>query len=105
MKKISLFITVVILLAAATSAKAQHKLDSTVRIVYTCTMHPEVISDKPGKCPKCGMELVQKKIKTAKQYYTCPMHSDVISDKPGKCPKCGMELVKKPAPASNEKMN
>ncbi|MDQ0781880.1 multicopper oxidase domain-containing protein [Chryseobacterium sp. W4I1] len=28
--------------------------------VYTCTMHPEVLSDKPGKCPKCGMELVEK---------------------------------------------
>ena len=28
---------------------------------YTCTMHPEVISDKPGKCPKCGMKLVLKK--------------------------------------------
>lgn len=27
---------------------------------YTCTMHPEVISDKPGKCPKCGMELVKQ---------------------------------------------
>lgn len=29
---------------------------------YTCTMHPEVISDKPGKCPKCGMELVPKEV-------------------------------------------
>ncbi len=28
--------------------------------VYTCTMHPEVVSDKPGKCPKCGMVLVKK---------------------------------------------
>ena len=27
---------------------------------YTCTMHPEVLSDKPGKCPKCGMTLVKK---------------------------------------------
>jgi hypothetical protein len=27
---------------------------------YTCTMHPEVNSDKLGKCPKCGMELVNK---------------------------------------------
>ncbi len=27
---------------------------------YTCSMHPEVKSDKPGKCPKCGMELVKK---------------------------------------------
>jgi hypothetical protein len=27
---------------------------------YTCEMHPEVTSDTPGKCPKCGMDLVQK---------------------------------------------
>ena len=27
---------------------------------YTCSMHPEVISDKPGKCSKCGMELIEK---------------------------------------------
>lgn len=26
---------------------------------YTCPMHPEVISDKHGKCPKCGMDLVE----------------------------------------------
>ncbi|HWK05108.1 MAG TPA: heavy metal-binding domain-containing protein [Puia sp.] len=31
-----------------------------VAVVYTCKMHPEVISDKPGKCPKCGMDLVKK---------------------------------------------
>ena len=29
--------------------------------IYTCSMHPEVTSDKPGKCPKCGMELIKKK--------------------------------------------
>jgi hypothetical protein len=28
---------------------------------YTCSMHPEVVSDTPGKCPKCGMTLVAKK--------------------------------------------
>ncbi|KKN34754.1 hypothetical protein LCGC14_0790480 [marine sediment metagenome] len=26
---------------------------------YTCPMHPEVVSDEPGKCPKCGMNLVK----------------------------------------------
>ncbi len=30
------------------------------KVQYTCLMHPEVISDKPGKCPKCGMDLVKK---------------------------------------------
>lgn len=33
---------------------------SDSRAVYTCPMHPEVTSDKPGRCPKCGMKLVLK---------------------------------------------
>ena len=28
--------------------------------VYTCSMHPEIIRDKPGSCPICGMTLVKK---------------------------------------------
>lgn len=28
--------------------------------IYTCAMHPAVISKKPGKCPKCGMNLIGK---------------------------------------------
>ncbi len=26
--------------------------------VYACPMHPEVVSDQPGRCPKCGMKLM-----------------------------------------------
>lgn len=29
---------------------------------YTCPMHPEVISDKPGSCPKCGMSLEVREV-------------------------------------------
>lgn len=28
--------------------------------VYTCPMHPQIIQDRPGQCPICGMDLVQK---------------------------------------------
>ena len=33
---------------------------------YTCPMHPEIIQDKPGNCPKCGMNLVPVKTKPDK---------------------------------------
>jgi CopA family copper-resistance protein len=28
---------------------------------YTCVMHPEIHANKPGKCPKCGMNLIKEK--------------------------------------------
>jgi FtsP/CotA-like multicopper oxidase with cupredoxin domain len=31
------------------------------QVTYTCTMHPEIHSNKPGICPKCGMKLVPVK--------------------------------------------
>jgi Heavy metal binding domain len=47
--------------AAATQAAdhSQHG-GAQAAVVYTCPMHPEVTSDKPGTCPKCGMDLVKK---------------------------------------------
>ncbi len=37
----------------------QHATE-TVQEIYTCPMHPEIIRDKPGNCPICGMQLVKK---------------------------------------------
>jgi rubrerythrin len=65
--------------------------------IYTCPMHPEVILNKPGNCPICGMKLIKKEIKKEdldKLVYTCPMHPEIRSNKPRKCPICGMNLEK-----------
>lgn len=59
---------------------------------YFCPMDAEVVADKPGSCPKCGMALEPELLTGAKTEYTCPMHPEVVSDKPGSCPICGMAL-------------
>lgn len=46
------------------SGTYQHKMTTAKK--YTCTMHPEVVMNKPGKCPKCGMDLVAMKPKKTK---------------------------------------
>ncbi len=38
-----------------------HKDEHAAAKSWTCPMHPEVKSDKEGKCPKCGMALVEAK--------------------------------------------
>ncbi|WP_276501657.1 efflux RND transporter periplasmic adaptor subunit [Terrimonas pollutisoli] len=39
---------------------SQHQQPETSKEQYTCPMHPEIIKDKPGNCPICGMDLVKK---------------------------------------------
>ena len=51
---------------------------------YTCVMHPEIHSPKPGKCPKCGMALVKEKPKnvtlkaSAKQKVITPVKKETL---------------------------
>ena len=63
---------------------------------YTCSMHPDVVSNQPGKCPKCGMQLSlsskeQMKARVTKNY-NCPVHLSVTSHNPGQCPQCGRKM-------------
>ncbi|MBL7872410.1 MAG: efflux RND transporter periplasmic adaptor subunit [Cyclobacteriaceae bacterium] len=46
---------IVIVIACTTNESAHNHADT-----YTCPMHPTVLSDRPGSCPVCGMDLVRK---------------------------------------------
>jgi len=52
---------------------------------YTCVMHPEVVQDHPGKCPKCGMELVpMKKPSDAHETHAGAVHRTVHNGAEGR---------------------
>ena len=106
MKRI-LFLSSLLLMIAVSACnnnkdpQAGH-IAQSAKEMYTCPMPEDsVFSDKPGKCPKCGMDLVKMEhpnhpdIQNNAEVYTCPMHPEIIRDMPGKCPICGMDLVKK----------
>jgi len=73
--------------------------------VYTCPMHPHIVSETEGTCPICGMDLVAlendeedvEEISTSTGekkilYWVAPMDPNYKMDKPGKSPM-GMDLV------------
>lgn len=58
------------------------------QVKYTCPMHPDVVQAEPGKCPKCGMELLEKKYvpeekKSEKKDSTKMDHKHMKHDKEG----------------------
>lgn len=86
--------------AQGTPAKApatSEKKAPAVEKAYVCTMC-DFAGDKPGKCPKCGMNLAE--VKKSDVYYSCACTTKDgkpakcctdKSEKPGKC-KCGVDM-------------
>jgi Cu+-exporting ATPase len=65
----------------------------TAGVAYVCPMDPEVRSDRPGPCPKCGMALEPEQPQLATRTdWVCPMHPEIVRKEPGSCPICGMAL-------------
>ncbi|QEC69251.1 hypothetical protein FRZ67_18765 [Panacibacter ginsenosidivorans] len=103
MKKliILLFAVTASLATFAQKAKAPTPeiISSTVTVIetYSCPMHPDVTSDKTGKCTKCGSDLLLSKKELLKRevvkIYSCSMHPEVVSYTAGKCSRCGMDLL------------
>lgn len=59
------FATVALFIYSCGSHPAKVKNDANkaknTMTIYTCDSHPDVVSTKPGKCPKCGeMELLKR---------------------------------------------
>ena len=67
------------------------QLPAGAAVEYFCQMHADVISEGPGRCPKCSMKLMPRE--AAPVGFACPMHPDIRSAQPDRCPKCGMKLV------------
>ena len=71
MKKIFIAAVLIFLFAACKNSKLKDTPDTKHAghgdVYYTCSMHPQVMQDKPGNCPICGMKLIQvTKTATAK---------------------------------------
>jgi hypothetical protein len=96
--------------AAQAKEKPAGATEPRAETYWTCPMHPEVKEKEPGKCPICGMKLVEKKVgqdeasapekAQMKVVFTCGMSGHPqfeLGKEPadGRCPQCGMKLVKK----------
>ena len=82
MKTYLLFLILFMTTQSLFSQNDSIKTQSVDSVIYTCPMHPEILSDKPGKCPKCGMELVQKSSSSEHKMnmMMCPMHGMMDMD-------------------------
>jgi len=110
MKSFVIVCIVMFVCVTSFSQKTKQNNDTTLRwyLTYSCTIHPQYVSNMPAKCPVCKRDMKLSSKKQMKiqgtNLYTCPMASDsVFSTKPGVCPKCGMNLVEfKPTDSSQE---
>jgi len=74
--------------------------EKTAATHYTCPMHPEVKSDQPGNCPKCGMKLIAKKAEQPKTKIENKNMHNMMHDASG---MEGMDMVKTSATIENIK--
>lgn len=82
-----------------------YSLFASKQIVYTCPMHPEVKSGKPGNCPKCGMKLVVQKTKATKLSTPAPVKKTLPAPKTKTTKPSTLAPVRKTPPAKTDNMD
>ena len=94
---IASFATFTTLAQKSKGNETRPKSTIVVQSNYKCPMHSDVVSNEPGKCSKCNMDLTLSKKEQMKKEvmkdFTCPMHKEVVNDMAGTCAKCGKALV------------
>ena len=59
----------------------RQETESTNHQQYTCPMHPQIVQDKPGNCPICGMKLIPvKKLEKDHEAHAGHDHGGMIAD-------------------------
>jgi CopA family copper-resistance protein len=81
--------------------KKKETTQQTQKVTYTCPMHPEVHSDKPGNCPKCGMKLIKENLK---QKTHTAMQKDNKMKMPNDTPKEDMKGMEMDGDTTHRKM-
>jgi len=107
MKIFSLILLLLIFGCTKKVEKEDHSGHQEVKqeqVYYTCAMHPQIKSDKPGRCPIC--EMILTKIEISKddtetsehkmpEVWQCKDFPDVTSETPMKCPMDGTPMIKR----------
>ena len=102
----AVLVTTLLFFSSCTVESSKDKAEvSKVKSFYTCSMHPQIKEDKPGKCPICHMNLTKVEVdenedhsnhqqEELKVTWKCENFPDVTSEVEGVCPIDGTPMIK-----------
>jgi len=74
-----------------------HDHETELATIWTCSMHPQIRMDKPGKCPICGMDLIPLNSLTPDEEQIDP-NAIVMTESAAKLAEVHTMIVKRGSP-------